>query len=47
MPDWTDHRAGDPGITLVELLAWLGLALLFGLALRARRRRRSRDRHDS
>jgi predicted phage baseplate assembly protein len=22
-PEWTDHNASDPGITLVELLAWL------------------------
>ena len=22
-PEWTDHNAHDPGITLVELLAWL------------------------
>ncbi len=25
-PDWTDHNASDPGITLVELLAWLAEA---------------------
>ena len=22
-PQWTDHNASDPGITLVDLLAWL------------------------
>src|SRR5215471_13539519 len=22
-PEWTDHNASDPGITLVELLAWI------------------------
>ena len=22
-PEWTDHNAHDPGITLVELFAWL------------------------
>ena len=22
-PDWTDYNAHDPGITLIELLAWL------------------------
>jgi predicted phage baseplate assembly protein len=22
-PDWTDHNAHDPGITLIELLAWV------------------------
>ena len=21
-PEWTDHNAHDPGITLMELLAW-------------------------
>jgi hypothetical protein len=28
-PDWTDHNPSDPGITLVELLAWLTEMLLF------------------
>ena len=23
-PRWTDHNASDPGITLLELTAWLG-----------------------
>ena len=23
-PEWTDHNASDPGITLLELFAWLG-----------------------
>jgi hypothetical protein len=27
-PDWTDHEASDPGITLLELFAYLGEALL-------------------
>jgi hypothetical protein len=22
-PDWTDHNVSDPGITLVELFAWM------------------------
>src|SRR3954467_7793444 len=22
-PDWTNHNASDPGITLIELLAWV------------------------
>src|ERR1041384_6828400 len=22
-PEWTDHNASDPGITLIELLAWI------------------------
>jgi hypothetical protein len=28
-PDWTDYNPSDPGITLVELLAWLTEMLLF------------------
>jgi hypothetical protein len=28
-PDWTDHNPGDPGIVLVELLAWLTEMQLF------------------
>lgn len=28
-PDWTNHNASDPGIVLVELLAWLTEMLLF------------------
>jgi len=28
-PDWTNHNVSDPGITLVELLAWLTEMLLF------------------
>lgn len=28
-PDWTDHNLHDPGITLMELLAWLSELLLF------------------
>src|SRR5436190_3572938 len=28
-PEWTDHNASDPGITLMELFAHLGEALLF------------------
>lgn len=30
-PDWTDHNPSDPGIVLVELLAWLTEMLLFGV----------------
>ncbi|MFO1207181.1 MAG: hypothetical protein U1E63_15905 [Burkholderiales bacterium] len=30
-PDWTDHNAHDPGITLVELLAWVTEAQLYSL----------------
>ncbi|HEX8391830.1 MAG TPA: hypothetical protein VF665_05660, partial [Longimicrobium sp.] len=28
-PEWTDHNPGDPGITLLELFAFLGENLLF------------------
>src|SRR5689334_20064437 len=30
-PDWTDHNAHDPGITLMELLAWVAEAQLYSL----------------
>jgi hypothetical protein len=29
LPDWTDHNPSDPGIVLVELLAWLTEMLMF------------------
>src|SRR5215831_17792504 len=28
-PEWTDHNASDPGITLIELFAFLGENVLF------------------
>ena len=28
-PDWTQHNPSDPGITLVQVFAWLGESLLF------------------
>ena len=28
-PEWTDHNASDPGITLIELFSFLGENLLF------------------
>src|SRR6187401_154673 len=31
-PDWTDHNADDPGITLMELLAWIAEAQLYSLS---------------
>lgn len=31
-PEWTDHNAHDPGITLMELLAWTAEAQLFALS---------------
>jgi hypothetical protein len=40
-PDWTDHNAHDPGITLVELLAWVGEAQLYSLSKLRRDERRS------
>ena len=30
-PPWTDHNAHDPGITLIELLAWVAEAQLYSL----------------
>lgn len=30
-PEWTDHNAHDPGITLMELLAWSAEAQLYSL----------------
>lgn len=31
-PDWTDYNLHDPGITLIELMAWLGEAQIYALA---------------
>lgn len=28
-PDWTNHNASDPGITLLELFAWLAESLIY------------------
>jgi len=30
-PEWTDHNPSDAGITLLELLAWLGESLIYRL----------------
>ena len=30
-PDWTDYNVSDPGITLIDLLAWITEADIFGL----------------
>jgi predicted phage baseplate assembly protein len=30
-PDWTDHNVSDPGITLLELYAWISEMLMFRL----------------
>jgi hypothetical protein len=40
-PDWTDHNAHDPGITLMELLAWTAEAQLYSLATLRRDERRA------
>ncbi len=39
MPDWTDHNEPDPGVTLIELSAWLGAGVLFAIGLYAFLRR--------
>ena len=46
MPEWTDQNEADPGLTLLSLIAWLAVALLFGLGLYAYldRRRNTRRR---
>lgn len=31
-PGWTDYNLHDPGITLIELMAWLGEAQIYALA---------------
>jgi len=31
-PQWTDHNTHDPGIMLVELLAWIAEAQMYGIA---------------
>jgi hypothetical protein len=40
MPDWTDYNAHDPGITLLEVLAFTAEALLVVAAVRWWRSRR-------
>lgn len=30
-PEWTDHNVSDPGVTLIELFAWMVEALLYQL----------------
>jgi len=29
-PDWTQHNESDPGVTLLQVFAWLGESTLFG-----------------
>ena len=43
-PEWTEFDESDPGITLVELFAFLAESLLWQLDERQRRRRRDRRR---
>src|SRR4029079_17618619 len=40
-PEWTDHNAHDPGITLMELLAWVGEAQMYSLSKLRRDERQS------
>ena len=30
-PEWTDHNVSDPGITLIELFAWMTETIIFRL----------------
>ena len=30
-PEWTDHNVSDPGVTLIELFAWMTEMMLFQL----------------
>src|SRR5512135_2696977 len=30
-PEWTDHNVSDPGVTLIELFAWMTDILLYRL----------------
>ena len=41
-PEWTDFNESDPGVTLVELFAFLADSLLWQIDQRQRRRRRQR-----
>ncbi len=41
-PEWTDFNESDPGVTLVELFAFLTDTLLWQLDERKRQRRRRR-----
>lgn len=38
-PEWTDHNLHDPGITLMELLAWVAEAQLYSLSRLGRNQR--------
>lgn len=43
-PEWTDFNESDPGVTLVELFAFLTETLLWQIDEQQRRRRRHRRR---
>src|ERR1051325_3637297 len=30
-PEWTDHNVSDPGVTLIELFAWMTEMMIFRL----------------
>ena len=30
-PEWTDHNLSDPGITMLQLFAWLGDIIIYRL----------------
>src|SRR3972149_11106685 len=30
-PEWTDHNLSDPGVTLIELVAWMSEQIIFRL----------------
>ena len=40
MPDWTEKNQHDPGLTLLELGAWVAVGLGLYVALGRRRKRR-------
>ena len=40
-PDWTDASGSDPGLTVLQVFAFLALAVLFALALQRWRTSRS------
>ena len=40
-PEWTDHNAHDPGITLMELMAWVAEAQMYSLSRLRRDERRA------
>jgi predicted phage baseplate assembly protein len=43
-PGWTDHNVHDPGITLMELVAWIADAQIYALGRSSRREREAYGR---